>query len=31
MPIKFHKGGCIFSIVASILLTLMLNVFLRAC
>jgi hypothetical protein len=31
MPIQFQKGGCIASIVISVVLTLALNLLLRAC
>ena len=31
MAIRFQKSGCMFSIVASIVLTLLLNLLLRGC
>ena len=31
MPIKFHKGGCLVSIIASVVLTVLLNVVLFSC
>ena len=31
MQIRFHRSGCLFSIVASIFLTVVLNLLLRAC
>jgi hypothetical protein len=31
MPVQFRKGGCLFSIVASIALTILLNLMLRGC
>ena len=31
MGIRFHKGSCVFSIVASIALTVLLNLMLRGC
>jgi hypothetical protein len=31
MPIKFQRGGCIASIIISVVLTLALNLMLRAC
>jgi hypothetical protein len=31
MPIRFRTSGCLFSIIASLLLTLLLNLALRAC
>jgi hypothetical protein len=31
MPIRIRTSGCLFSIIASLLLTLLLNLALRAC
>jgi len=31
MPVRFQKSGCLWSIVISVFLTIMLNVMLRAC
>jgi hypothetical protein len=31
MPVRFRTSGCLFSIIASILLTLVLNLLLRGC
>lgn len=31
MPIQFRTSGCIFSIIASIVLTIVLNLLLRSC
>jgi hypothetical protein len=31
MPIHVRRSGCLFSIIASLLLTLLLNLALRAC
>lgn len=31
MPVKFSRSGCLFSIVASVVLTVVLNLLLRAC
>ena len=31
MPIRFRSSGCLFSIIASVVLTVVLNVLLRAC
>ena len=31
LPIQFKTSGCVFSIVASIVLTIVLNLLLRAC
>jgi hypothetical protein len=31
VPIQFRMSGCLFSIVASIVLTIVLNLLLRAC
>lgn len=31
MPIRIRTSGCLFSIIASLLLTLLLNLGLRAC
>jgi hypothetical protein len=31
MRVRFHWGGCVFSIVASIVLTVLLNLMLRGC
>jgi hypothetical protein len=31
MAVRFQKSGCVFSIIASVVLTLVLNLLLRAC
>ena len=31
MQIRFHRSGCLFSIIASVFLTIVLNLLLRAC
>jgi hypothetical protein len=31
MRVQFNKSGCVFSIIASIFLTIVLNLLLRAC
>lgn len=31
MPVRFRTSGCLYSIIASLLLTLLLNLALRAC
>jgi hypothetical protein len=31
MPIRFRTSGCLFSIIASIVLTIVLNLMLRGC
>jgi hypothetical protein len=31
MPVKFRTSGCLYSIIASLALTLLLNLALRAC
>jgi hypothetical protein len=31
MPVQFRTSGCLFSIIASVVLTLLLNLLLRAC
>jgi hypothetical protein len=31
MPIRFRSSGCLFSIIASIALTIVLNLMLRGC
>jgi hypothetical protein len=31
MPVRFQRSGCLFSIIASIVLTILLNLLLRGC
>ena len=31
MPVHFSRSGCLYSIIASVVLTILLNVALRAC
>ena len=31
MPVRFRTSGCVYSIIASIVLTVVLNLLLRAC
>lgn len=31
MPVRFRTAGCLWSIIASVVLTIVLNVMLRAC
>jgi len=31
MPIKVRTSGCLFSIIASVVLTILLNLFIRGC
>jgi hypothetical protein len=31
MPVRFRSSGCLFSIIASIVLTVVLNLMLRGC